>query len=78
MINPDGVFRGYFRHDTNGVNLNRLYINPNHSEAPAIYGIKELVMRYYNEDKNRIYSYIDLHAHGTKRGCFFYGNALDF
>jgi hypothetical protein len=35
-------------------------------------------MRYHTENKNRIYSYIDLHAHGKKKGCFFYGNALDY
>ena len=64
MINPDGVFRGHFRHDTCGENLNRHYITPVHSDAPSIYAIKELVMRYHNEDNNRIYAYADLHAHG--------------
>ena len=28
MLNVDGVYRGYFRLDTNGQNLNRFYTNP--------------------------------------------------
>jgi murein tripeptide amidase MpaA len=28
MLNPDGVFRGYFRLDTLAQNLNRYYTNP--------------------------------------------------
>lgn len=27
-LNPDGVSRGYWRHDTEGLNLNRTYSEP--------------------------------------------------
>lgn len=28
ILNPDGVYRGYYRLDTKGQNLNRYYTNP--------------------------------------------------
>mmetsp|Transcript_21725 Transcript_21725/g.3593 ORF Transcript_21725/g.3593 Transcript_21725/m.3593 type:complete len:91 (+) Transcript_21725:656-928(+) len=41
MLNPDGVYRGYYRTDTNGVNLNRVYKNPDPYLHPTIYGVVE-------------------------------------
>ena len=43
-LNPDGVFRGHYRTDTNGQNLNRLYVNPSIHDYPTIYAIKELFL----------------------------------
>lgn len=40
MLNPDGVFRGYYRLDTNGQNLNRYYIDPSPKTEPTIYAVK--------------------------------------
>lgn len=39
MINPDGVYRGYFRLDINSNNLNRLYASPDPKTEPAVYAI---------------------------------------
>lgn len=76
ILNPDGVFRGYYRTDTNGANLNRFYTSPSISEHPTIYAAKEL-FNYY-QSVNEVFLYIDLHAHASKKGCFVYGNHLDF
>ena len=42
MINVDGVFKGNFRMDTFGQNLNRYYIDPDFSKQPTPYAIKKL------------------------------------
>lgn len=76
MINPDGVANGHYRMDTLNQNLNRYYKNPDVKKQPAIFGIKELV-KYLNSE-NRISFYCDLHAHAAKKGCFLYGNALEY
>ncbi|KAM3136319.1 Cytosolic carboxypeptidase-like protein 5 [Paramecium bursaria] len=74
VINPDGVQRGHYRTDSFCQNLNRFYINPSLSDQPEIYAIKEYVMRLHNTD--RMYAYIDLHAHAGHKGIFIYGNQL--
>lgn len=75
MLNPDGVFRGNFRCDQFGNNLNRHYLNPDISQHPSIYAVKNL-QEYYAINRN-IAMYLDLHAHASKRGCFIYGNVMD-
>ena len=73
MLNPDGVSRGHFRVDQNGINLNRCYAYPSILDHPSIYAVKayiELVI------PSQICFYIDLHAHGSKKSCFVFGNYL--
>lgn len=75
MINPDGVFRGHFRLDQHGQNLNRYYSQPSLQIQPSVYAIKQLLDFYASQEKLALY--LDLHAHASKRGCFIYGNVMD-
>jgi murein tripeptide amidase MpaA len=75
MINVDGVYYGNFRMDGFGKNLNRYYIDPDPTNQPAVYGIKELAKHLAKD--NRLSFYFDLHAHNAKKGAFIYGNAIN-
>lgn len=76
LLNPDGVYRGYYRLDTRGVNLNRSYTAPEIACHPTIWAVKEVITRL--NTLGNLYAYIDLHAHASKRGIFVYGNHMDF
>lgn len=43
LLNPDGVYRGHYRTDTHGQNLNRSYLNPNRFSEPTIYAADKLI-----------------------------------
>lgn len=67
--------RGHYRVDTNGINLNRCYINPSLKEHGSIYAIKKIVMKCHKED--RYFAFLDLHAQASRAGNFIYGNSLN-
>ena len=73
-LNPDGVERGYWRNDTQGSNLNRMYQDPDPVLQPTIYAVKAAIMHEYA--KQKLHIYVDLHGHATKRGCFVFGNTI--
>ncbi|KAH8620887.1 hypothetical protein ERJ75_000016700 [Trypanosoma vivax] len=76
MINPDGVYRGHSRADTDGANLNRAYREPSKIRHPAPYHIKSM-LQSVTAVKGRLALFIDMHAHANKRGMFFYGNSME-
>ncbi|RYY84287.1 hypothetical protein EON63_09560 [archaeon] len=75
MLNPDGVYRGHFRMDQYGQNLNRYYTVPSPSLQPSIFAAKSLLDYYASTHQLSVY--MDFHAHASKRGCFIYGNILE-
>jgi murein tripeptide amidase MpaA len=46
LLNPDGVYRGYYRLDTKGHNLNRYYDNPSLVCLNTIIGASTYYLRY--------------------------------
>ncbi|XP_033645286.1 cytosolic carboxypeptidase-like protein 5 isoform X1 [Asterias rubens] len=47
LLNPDGVQRGHYRTDQRGVNLNRVYLNPDSVAHPTIYATKSLILHHH-------------------------------
>lgn len=43
MLNPDGVYRGHYRTDTHGQNLNRCYLDPSRLTMPTIWAADQII-----------------------------------
>lgn len=73
-LNPDGLYRGYYRVDTQGLNLNRYYLDPCPELHPTLYSVKNIINQI--SDSDNLHMYVDFHAHANKKGIFCFGNAL--
>lgn len=74
-LNPDGIYRGYYRLDTLGQNLNRFYLDPSPNLQPTTYSVKQIMKQL--ADSGDLFMYVDFHAHASKRGVFVFGNHLE-
>ena len=73
-MNPDGVYRGYYRLDTLGLNLNRFYLDPSPHLHPTTYSVKNVINQL--SSYGTLFMYVDFHAHASKKGVFLFGNWL--
>ena len=73
-MTPDGVYRGYYRLDTQGMNLNRYYLDPSPELYPTTYAVKGVLKQMASYET--LFMYVDFHAHASKKGMFMFGNSL--
>ena len=63
MLNPDGAYRGHYRSDTLGQNLNRCYDAPDPEKQPVIDRARRLMMHYAAQGRQRIVYPPHHHSH---------------
>ena len=76
LVNPDGVDNGHWRHNANGVDLNRDWFVFNQPETRQV---KDELMRITNESKSKVKVFIDFHS--TQQDVFYItskDSTLDF
>jgi len=73
FMNPDGVQRGHYRRNAAGLNLNRVWDNPDPITAPTVVAAEEAALEYIDSG-GEMYFFADFHSHSTFRKNFFYYN----
>lgn len=71
MLNPDGVIVGNYRCSLAGLDLNRVWNEPQKKLHPTIHSLKSLAKGFSEE--REVAMFIDLHGHSRKKGIFLYG-----
>lgn len=66
IVNPDGVDNGNWRHNVNGIDLNRDWLNFN---QPETHLVKEELLKTVNEFNNKVKFFIDFHS--TQQDVFY-------
>lgn len=75
MLNPDGVFIGNYRCSSQGLDLNRQWLNPEDVKEPTIVATKQMLLQLASDATSKLDVYIDIHAHSTSLSTFMYLNA---
>ena len=70
-LNPDGVGVGNYRSSLAGVDLNRVWHNPNKLFHPLIFAAKQIILKL--SKTREILIFCDLHCHSKKFNSFTYG-----
>ena len=73
MLNPDGVYRGHYRYDSKGNDLDRAFQDGNRNKKtyPSVSALMDITKSLSD---GRLVMYLDLHTHGARNGGFITGN----
>jgi len=74
MLNIDGVINGNTRCSLAGVDLNRMWMDPQKDSHPVNYTLKWMIKKF--QDEREIVVFCDLHGHSRKKNIFMYGNSV--
>ncbi|KAF6257038.1 flagellar/basal body protein, partial [Scenedesmus sp. NREL 46B-D3] len=71
MLNPDGVVVGNYRCSLAGLDLNRVWQEPDSRLQPVICAFKGMIRAFMQE--RQVALFVDMHGHSRKYGVFCYG-----
>ena len=64
-----GVYRGHYRTDTRGANLNRYYLNPDPELHPSIYAARSLIIYYHQKGWDRLATLLTSPSYESTPSC---------